>query len=178
MNSSLLQRVKRFIFIAVCVLSFSVNAHQQKEAYTTLLFNERTNNLEIMHRFYLHDIEHAINSLEANNKNSDEKKIDNSNTPLKIFSAYIQDHFQLRSIDDNVIELDYVGVEIEGKYLWVYQELSLSNLDRNLKALKLNMTALQEVWPKQINHINIEKNGVVRSARLNKDQAWQTILFD
>ena len=162
----------------MCVLSFSANAHQQKEAYTTLFFNERTNNLEIMHRFYLHDVEHAINSLNANNKNTDEKTVESDGSALKTFSAYIQSHFQIRSIEDDGIELDYVGAEIEGKYLWVYQELSMSNLDKNLKALKLNMTALQEVWPKQINHINIEKKGVVRSARLNKDQAWQTILVD
>ena len=35
-------------------------AHQQKIAITTVLFNPRTENIEIMHRFNLHDAEHAV----------------------------------------------------------------------------------------------------------------------
>ncbi len=38
-------------------------AHQQKIAITTVLFNPRTQNIEIMHRFNLHDAEHAVKAL-------------------------------------------------------------------------------------------------------------------
>ncbi|MDG1816469.1 MAG: hypothetical protein P8H22_10245, partial [Glaciecola sp.] len=38
----------------------SVSAHQQKSGLTTVLFNPRTNNIEVMHRVYMHDAEHAV----------------------------------------------------------------------------------------------------------------------
>ena len=38
-------------------------AHQQKIAITTVLFNPRTENIEIMHRFNLHDAEHAVKAM-------------------------------------------------------------------------------------------------------------------
>ena len=37
--------------------------HQQKEAITRILFNPRTGNIEVMHRFLLHDAEHAVRQL-------------------------------------------------------------------------------------------------------------------
>ena len=38
-------------------------AHQLKSSVTTVLFNQRTHNIELMHRFYLHDTEHAVGNL-------------------------------------------------------------------------------------------------------------------
>ena len=46
-------------FIAVLMGVLMVNplfAHQQKEAYITLLFNERSSLIEVSHRFSLHDV--------------------------------------------------------------------------------------------------------------------------
>ena len=41
----------------------AVLAHQQKAAETTVLFNKNSGQLEVMHRFYLHDTEHAVQKL-------------------------------------------------------------------------------------------------------------------
>lgn len=41
----------------------AVSAHQIKAAITTVLFNPRTENIEVMHRFNLHDAEHAVKAL-------------------------------------------------------------------------------------------------------------------
>ena len=39
--------------------SAPLGAHQQKAALTTLRYNPRSNEVEIAHRFALHDAEHA-----------------------------------------------------------------------------------------------------------------------
>ena len=54
----------RFLLIIVCFLIAAPSmAHQLKSSVTTVLFNQRTHNIELMHRFYLHDTEHAVGSL-------------------------------------------------------------------------------------------------------------------
>ena len=47
--------------------AFFVSAHQQKTAFSTILFNPRTENIEIMHRFRVHDAEHAVKEILGKN---------------------------------------------------------------------------------------------------------------
>ena len=53
----------RYIAIVILLLAAPLSAHQQKEAITRVLFNPRTGNIEVMHRFLLHDAEHAVKEL-------------------------------------------------------------------------------------------------------------------
>lgn len=153
--------------LLLMLMCSSVSAHQQKEAYTTMLFNERTGNLEVSHRFYLHDAEHAL-------AKALKKKADLSLDAVSMleFAEYVRNSFKVKISDEEELVLETVGQEIEGKYFWVYQEVPV---DESIQSLQLNMTALQDVWPKQINHINVEKKGKVRSLRLSKDKKWQEI---
>ena len=57
----------RYIFNLLIVLvgltSTLAMAHQTKASITKVLFNQRTQHVEIMHRFNLHDAEHAMQAL-------------------------------------------------------------------------------------------------------------------
>lgn len=143
-------------------------AHQQKEAYITLLFNERTGNLEVSHRFLLHDAEHGLALIL---QGAGDLSID----PLtqKRFADYVQQHFSMKNANDELLLLSTVGHEVEGKYFWVYQEMVAPKTTQ----LKLKHSALHELWPSQTNHINVEKDGWVKSVRLQKADAerWQSI---
>ena len=146
-------------------------AHQQKEAYITLLFNERTSNIEVSHRFLLHDAEHGLALIlkGAGDLTSDE-------ITQQRFADYVQQNFSLRNADDKALSLTTVGHEVEGKYFWVYQELSTPETNE----LKLKHTALHELWPTQTNHINVEKDGWVKSVRLQKidSSRWHSIKIE
>jgi hypothetical protein len=159
-------------FLSICILMvyfFGTNAmaHQQKEAYSTVLFNERTNNIEVSHRFYIHDAEHALARIL--NKHAD--IISNAETQHE-FAHYIQAQFRLANQNKELLELGSVGYEVDGKFFWVYQEIKSPN---SISAVYLKMTALQEVWPGQINHINVEHQGSIRSVRLGFEDDWQKI---
>ena len=52
----------RLILLVLCCLSLQLSAHEMKSAITKVLFNQRTGNIEVMHRFYVHDAEHAVKS--------------------------------------------------------------------------------------------------------------------
>ena len=151
-------------------------AHQQKEAYSTILFNDRNGNIEVSHRFYIHDAEHAI--VKLLNKNADLIGDSKSQTD---FAQYIQSKFRLLDNNKNLLPLGSVGFEIDGKFFWVYQEIKQP---QNLSSVYIKMGALQDVWPGQVNQINVEytdieaKSKKSRSVRIKEDDDWQNIIID
>jgi hypothetical protein len=166
--------MQKFLFTLLLTLSglLSVsNAHQQKEAYITLLFNERTGNLEVSHRFLLHDAEHGLAVIL---KGAGDLSVDEQTQQQ--FANYVQHNFALQDATSTALELITVGHEVDGKYFWVYQERSIPKTSE----LKLKHAALHELWPSQTNHINIEKDGWVKSVRLQKndDKRWHSISVD
>lgn len=163
--------MRALLLVSALVFSGLLNtsfAHQQKEAYITLLFNQRSGNLEVSHRFLLHDAEHGLARILANIGDLSVDKATQEN-----FFAYVQQHFQVRSAEDVEIKLASVGYELDAKYFWVYQEVKIPDTN----ALMLKHSALHELWPSQTNHINIEKDGWVKSLRLQKsdDVKWQVL---
>ena len=115
--------INRFILCLVTLLLVTANAafaHQQKAAETTVLFNKNSKRLEVMHRFYLHDTEHAVKALL-------DKKADiiKSNKTQQQFADYVAKQFHARTLDDKELALTNVGFEVEGKFFWVYQDAVL-----------------------------------------------------
>lgn len=154
--------MKKYFCISLFVVSqllvnASLLAHQQKEAYTNIMLNSRSGMLEISHRFYLHDAEHALQI--ATGENAD--IIANPDSQQR-FADYLLSHFSLK-IRDRIAMLKAVGFEVEGKYFWVYQE---TELPTELESMKVKMTALQEVWRSHVNHVNLQRGKRVSSARL------------
>ena len=94
--------------IAASLVSSTALAHQQKAAETTVLFNQRSNQLEVMHRFYLHDTEHAVQSLF--DKSAD---ILDSQKTQQQFADYVAKQFLARSLADEPLTLNSVGYEVE-----------------------------------------------------------------
>lgn len=164
-------RLFNIIILLITVLTTHISlAHQQKEAYTTVLFNDRTGNIEVSHRFYIHDAEHALAKLL--DKRADIMSNEQTQTE---FAQYIQQQFRLADSNESMLELGSVGFEIEGKFFWVYQEISKP---KDITGVYLKMRALQDIWPAQINQINVEYKGKTRSVRLSFEDEWQLINID
>ena len=158
-----------FLFMALMVVSNIVFGHQQKAAETTVLFNKNTDKLEVMHRFYLHDTEHAVQSLF--DKNAD---ILNSTKTHQQFAEYVAEQFIVSTLSNIQLPLINVGSEIDGKFFWVYQETALP---KELEGLKLFNGSLRELWPTQINMVNIEGAGKVRTLYFSDNKAWLIAKF-
>ena len=144
-------------------------AHQQKAAETTVLFNKRSGQLEVMHRFYLHDTEHAVQTLF--DKNAD---ILNSKETQQQFSEYVAKQFLLHTNNDKKLLLSNVGFEVEGKFFWVYQETAIAN---DLKGIKIFNGSLRDLWPTQINMVNIEGKGNVKTLYFQDNKDWLIVEF-
>lgn len=144
------------IFAAACTSSL---AHQQKTALTRILFNASTGNIEVMHRFLLHDAEHAAGVVFG-----EPQDLLESADSRVLFSSYVINRFAVELVDSDgessALALDYVGEEIDGQFLWVYQE-AVQVAD--VKVLRVVNLALRDVWPDQVNLVNIEKNEQIYS---------------
>jgi hypothetical protein len=151
------------------IAAFSVNAHQQKTAISTVLFNPRTENIEIMHRFRVHDAEHAVKEIFG----KDADIIDSKETQEQ-FGDYVNQRFNLFDSDEQSLPLKMVGVELDGKFLWVYQETTQPT---KLDNMTIRHNALRDLWPEQINTINVEGKGKLQTLTFADSVELLTLTF-
>ncbi|EKE83352.1 DUF6702 family protein [Idiomarina xiamenensis] len=147
----------------------SAAAHQLKASITTILFNQRTHNIEVMQRYYLHDAEHAVK--EFINPKAD--IVGNEKTRQQ-FSDYVLKNFQIARLDGTEIPLKTVGYEVDGPHFWVYQEVPIPTA---MKGVKVRQKALQDLWPDQVNLVNVERAGDIQSVEFHEKDNWLAISF-
>ncbi len=121
-------------------------AHQQKMAITTIAHNPRTGMIEIAHQVPVHDAEHALRIEGSNNPD-----IIGSDASREAFAAYVARRFLL-IVNDAITSPDYIGSEITGGSLWVYQEAPAPTGDI---AVRINSQILTDVWARQVNRVNV-----------------------
>jgi len=124
------------------------SAHQQKIAISTIALNPRSGVIEIAHQVPVHDAEHALRA--QGTKNAD---IIGSARSREAFARYVTRRFLLQ-VDCTLVEPAYVGSEITGGSLWVYQELP-PPADAARAVLRFNSQILTDVWARQENRVNI-----------------------
>lgn len=165
--------LKLYLALALSAVAFSGLAHQQKEAYITLLFNPNSGNLEVSHRFLIHDAEHIFAQLYDTKKLGLSGDLLSDERSQAAFAAYVEAHFKLADEEKRPLSLDSIGYEVDGKFLWVYQETPAPQTN----LLHVKHSALHDLWPSQINHVNLERDGKVSSVRLQKrdSQNWRSI---
>jgi hypothetical protein len=157
----------RLLTVMALLWAGTLNAHQQKEAITRILFNPRTANIEVMHRFLLHDAEHAVKELLS----ADADILDSDST-RQSFADYVYARFSISDQDGHSIGLTAVGYEIEGRFIWVYQETAIPD---SLTALRITHDALRDLWPEQKNLVNVEWDGQLKSAYFSDGSSEITI---
>ena len=156
------------IFVAT-LTSGNADSHEQKTSITVILANKNTGFLEISHRFNIHDSEHALTELFGTSAD-----IINDVSTQSRFSQYIQEHFALRTSEQVPILTHNIGHEVDGKFFWVYQEAALAP---SASAIEIFADALQSVWKRQTNLVNIEGLGPIQSLRFTLNSGWQTVLL-
>lgn len=124
----------------------AASAHQQKFAITTVAHNPRTGMIEIVHQVPVHDAEHALRFQGAQNPD-----IIGSDQSREAFARYVTRRFLLM-VNGEIITPDYVGSEITGGSLWVYQETPAPDGETTIR---LNSQIFTDVWARQENRVNI-----------------------
>ena len=128
-----------FFFLITILVGGDLSAHQKKEAITRVIFNQRTSNIEIIHRFSIHDVEHASKRLFG--KSAD---ILSDSTSQQQFTGYVNNNFTMKRLPGSVLTLTNIGFEVDDTYLWIYQETPLQEA---IKGLLITHGALIDIWP-------------------------------
>lgn len=139
-------------FVLVPIGAGTAAAHQQKIAITTVSHNPRTGMIEIAHQVPVHDAEHALRFQGA--KNPD---IISSDKSREDFARYVTRRFLLM-VNGDITTPAYVGAEIIGGSLWVYQEAPAPEGDIRVR---LNSQVFTDVWARQENRVNIGRGTAV-----------------
>lgn len=167
------------IILSALLVSFDSSAHKMKTAFTIILFNERTDNLEVVHRFYLHDAEEAVweifdgdNNKDSSTESSKKADIIGDEITQQNFSEYVINHFALKDQFNKTIPLSTVGFHNDGGYFWVYQE---TKAPKHLSKLHIKQNALMDIWSQQYNVVNIEGLDKVYTLNFSSSDDWLSI---
>ncbi|MGS2721033.1 DUF6702 family protein [Paraglaciecola aestuariivivens] len=163
-------KIVQLVTAALFFAALGVSAHQQKTAISTVLFNPRTENIEIMHRFRVHDAEHAVKEIFG--KQAD---IIGAKSTQQAFSDYVHQRFNLFDHQGQALPLSMVGYEIDGKFFWVYQETTQPT---QLADLTISHNALRDLWPEQINTINVEGKGKLKTLTFSDSIELLKVTFE
>ena len=161
------------ILLGLLVISTG-EAHQQKNAVTRILFNENTGNIEVMHRFFIHDAEHAAGLIFG-----ERQMLAESRESRELFSSYVINRFSIeasfREGNSEVLGLSYVGEEVDGQFLWVYQEILAQD---DITGFAIVNLMLRDIWSDQSNLVNIERDGRIYSLTFDGSADSLTVKMD
>ncbi len=127
-------------------------AHQQKIAISTVSLNPRNGMIEIAHQVPVHDAEHALRV-----QGIASPDIISSAKSREDFAGYVTRRF-LFEVNGKLADPAYVGSEIIGGSLWVYQEVPAPAPAPGQGAriaLRFDSQILTDVWARQENRVNI-----------------------
>ncbi len=168
MNHTTIKCISLVVILFTLALNWA-EAHQQKMALTKIELNPRTNNLEIMHRFEVHDAEHALSELQF--KGAD---IMASEETQDAFAKYVTKRFGIYTVENEPLDLKMVGHELDGKHFWVYQE---TPRPKSIQGLRVVHNALREIWFAQTNTVNIKIDGEVNTLSFTENTEVLSIDF-
>lgn len=141
------------------------SSHEQKAVVSTVSLNQRTGLLEIVHRFSLHDVEHAVRDLGWRDSDILARVGDQQR-----FARLVTAQFSLTLA--HPLPLRLVGQELEGRYLWVYQEVEAA---QDLTALTVSSTVLRDLWPNHRHMVNVTVSDELRTLVFTNQVSQQTV---
>ncbi|WP_444931083.1 DUF6702 family protein [Microbulbifer sp. SSSA002] len=145
--------------VTTLVFALQANAHRYHFGLTDLSVNERTQRLEISHRFFVADIEKAL-SLSASKELSEAQKQ---------MEHYVNSRFQLSQEGDSVLKPNWVGMEADVHDIWIYQEVPLAAIVS--KNLTVKQSMLMEVERDQVNTVNVNNGRETQSYTLKPGES-------
>lgn len=148
-------RVAGLGLLAIALASSPAIAHRLEAALSVVEINPSSGVLEITHRLYAHDLEHA---LDLGPVGAGYFETSEGQAAIK---AYCERQFFLGDGRGKAMPLQFVGAELSGDLLYVYFEAGRYSG----RALTLDSNLLQDFTQAQVNQVNVRRDGKTISAR-------------
>lgn len=164
-----------FAILLFCAIAMTATAfaHRMPGSLSTIKTNPASGTIEIIHRLHNHDAEQGIVTVLGDRSITLEQLVGRAHLAL-----YVEERFIIAAIVDGKIgaplELELIGAELDGEYVLVYQELKGA-----LPAeIAVRNDILRDVFPEQVNQVNIATAGEVRSLTFQEKDQWHSTRLD
>lgn len=141
--------------LALLLASTPTLAHRLEAALSVVEVNPSNGVLEITHRLYAHDLEHALDLGPVG--------VGYFQTPegQAAIKTYCERQFFIGNGQGKALPLQFVGAELSGDLLYVYFEAGRYRG----RDLTLDSNLLQDFTEAQVNQVNVRRDGKTVSAR-------------
>ncbi|WP_444935762.1 DUF6702 family protein [Microbulbifer sp. JMSA004] len=147
------------LIVTTSVFAHQASAHRYHFGLTDISVNERTQTLEISHRFFVADIEKALSISASKELNEAQKQMEN----------YVNSRFQISQENGEVVKLNWVGMEADVHDIWIYQEVPI--VDISSKKLNVKQSMLMEIERDQVNTLNVNNGRGTQSYTLKPGES-------
>lgn len=145
-------------FGATFAFTNASKAHRTSASLTTIVWVEADKSFEITHRLHLHDVQQALRNVIAGPHTT---AFDPEGQAELIL--YMEDTFQLTTPNGD-LNLSPLGAEVEGDYVYIYQEANSPSLPNALSVTDLTFS---DIYPEQENQVNVEYGETITSLIFN-----------
>ena len=161
-------RVREIVLLVFASLvAATAVGHRAPGSLTTVEWNPQTGRTEIVHRLHSHDAELGVGTILGLPTLSVLSIEGRAHIAL-----YVEERFSITTNDD-VLPLDLVGAEVAADYLLIYQEWQGPLPQR----VQVRDDILRDVFPAQINQVNLQDGERVRSLVFAGDDTWHPFEF-
>lgn len=165
--------IRHFIYL----LSLSVGLvstgfiHPFYVSISQINYNESKESLEITMKIFVEDLLQTIESTKGTKLYlGEEKELPQADS---IIQQYILEHFDVQ-VNDQSIELNFLGRELENDVLWCYLEgFEVSNIS----TMNIKNSMLMEHFYTQMNIVHVNTGKSKKSVLLNKDRKADDLSF-
>lgn len=146
------------------VMGNSASAHRFHFGMTDISYNERTGSTEIVHAYTAHDIEALLLNLY-------QRQFDLSDPEDQdVLRKYVERQFWIAGQDAKRLPAKWIGMTIDANSVVIYQEIEDTPLTR---AATIRQGVLIDFLPEQVNTVNLNAGGAVRSLTFNRQALEQ-----
>ncbi len=157
--------------LKVLVLWWIVFFHPFFVSVTEINHNAKDHSVEISCRMFYDDLERALEK--QYHTHFDIVKPTNKTQVNQILNDYIKKHLIIKA-DGHVLNLSFVGYEIQEDGAWSYFEVKGVN---NIKKIEVHDELLYTEHPEQINMLHVTVNGQRKSTKVENPEADAVISF-
>ena len=172
-NQIIFRRLGTFACAVTIFVTAFAFAHRMPGSLSTIKTNAETGIIEIIHRLHIHDAELGMVVLTGER----DLTLDQLDGRARL-ALYVEEQFSIAPVIDGEIgsrlPLELIGAELDGEFVLVYQQY-----DGTLPAdIAISDTILSDVFPGQINHVNVATGDEIRSLTFGEDAGWLTLRLE
>lgn len=154
-----LRGVKMWCALVLLCVSTAASAHRFHFGMTDISYNERTGSTEIVHTYTAHDIEALLLNLYG-------RQFDlSAPEDQDVLRKYVEGRFWIAAQDATRLLATWIGMTVDANSVVIFQEIGNTPLTR---AATIRQGVLIDFLPEQVNTVNLNTDGAVRSLTFSR----------